>query len=78
MTTSPGRSNKQHATPSEAAILASVDVATASRESGIPYSTLRMWIADGRLKAYRLVASGRPRILISDLNALLVPIHADD
>ncbi|OBJ35244.1 hypothetical protein A5621_17700 [Mycobacterium colombiense] len=52
----------------------SVDLKTASRITGIAYSTLREWISRGDLPAYR-VNNARIRVFVEDLQALYVPVH---
>jgi excisionase family DNA binding protein len=52
----------------------SVDLKTASRITGIAYSTLRQWISQGDLPAYR-VNGTRVRVYIDDLQNLFVPVH---
>jgi excisionase family DNA binding protein len=47
----------------------SVDLRTASGRTGIAYSTLRQWVTEGRLAAYKL-PNGRIRVRVDDLNAL--------
>lgn len=39
------------------------------------YSTLRAWIAKGRLPAYK--TGKRVKVLREDLEALAIPVHAD-
>lgn len=39
------------------------------------YSTLRTWIAKGRLPAYK--TGKRVKVLREDLEALAIPVHAD-
>lgn len=54
----------------------SVDLKTASRVTGIAYSTLREWIAKGELPAY-LVNGRRVRVYVADLQALFVRIGGE-
>lgn len=51
----------------------SVDLKTASRITGIAYSTLRQWISQGDLPAYR-VNGTRVRVYVEDLQKLFVPV----
>ena len=54
-----------------------IDLRTASQTTGIPYSTLRQWISEGSLPAYK-VANARVRIYVEDLQALFVRIGGED
>lgn len=51
----------------------SVSVKGASARSGIAESTLRQWIRERRLPAYR-VGGTKIRILVADLEAIYEPI----
>lgn len=42
---------------------------------GIPYSTTRQWIREGRLPAYRVRGGRQVYVLIEELEALFVPTH---
>jgi excisionase family DNA binding protein len=55
------------------ALRESIDLKSASRITKIPYSTLRQWIAEGRLPAYK-VGGHLVRVYIDDLEALFVRI----
>jgi excisionase family DNA binding protein len=54
----------------------SVDLRTLSKMFGIPYSTLRQWIRDGRLKAYK-VANARIRVYVDEFESLFTPVEPD-
>jgi excisionase family DNA binding protein len=52
-----------------------VDLRTIERDLGIPYSTLRQWIAEGHLRAFKVGPKGKAvRVLVSDLDALIMPV----
>jgi excisionase family DNA binding protein len=42
---------------------------------GLPYSTVRQYIREGRLKAYRV--GTQVYVKVEDLEALFVPTHSD-
>ncbi|WP_082968402.1 helix-turn-helix domain-containing protein [Mycobacterium scrofulaceum] len=44
---------------------------------GIPYSTVRQWIREGRLKGYRVAGGRQVYIRTDELEALFVPTHSD-
>ncbi|WP_219067113.1 helix-turn-helix domain-containing protein [Candidatus Mycobacterium methanotrophicum] len=44
---------------------------------GIPYSTTRQWIREGKLKGYRVAGGRQVYVLLDDLEALFVPTHQD-
>jgi excisionase family DNA binding protein len=46
-----------------------VDLRTIERDLGIPYSTLRQWIGEGKLPAFK-VGPKAVRVRVSDLEAL--------
>jgi len=54
----------------------SVDLRTLASMSGIPYSTLRQWIKDRRLPAYK-VANARIRVYVDEFEKLFVPVEPD-
>ncbi|WP_158090862.1 helix-turn-helix domain-containing protein [Mycobacterium palustre] len=44
---------------------------------GIPYSTVRQWIREGRLKGYRVAGGRQVFVRVDELEALFVPTHSD-
>lgn len=44
---------------------------------GIPYSTARQWIREGKLKAYRPGGGRQVYVKVEDVEALFVPTHRD-
>ncbi len=50
-----------------------VDLRTIERDLGIPYSTLRQWVAEGKLRAFK-VGPKAVRVRVSDLEALITPV----
>jgi excisionase family DNA binding protein len=65
-------SNSQHS-PALSTLRESIDLKSASKITKIPYSTLRQWISEGRLPAYK-VGGHLVRVYVADLEALFVPI----
>ena len=64
--------------PSRTSVLESkraVDLARAAELTSISERTLRDWIAQGKLPAYRV--GRRLRVFIEDLEALFVPVGSD-
>jgi excisionase family DNA binding protein len=55
-----------------------ITLTRASKVYDIPHSTLRQWIREGRLKAYRIAGGRQVRIYIEDLEALFIRIGGDD
>lgn len=55
-----------------------ITLTRASKTFDIPHSTLRQWIREGRLPAYRIAGGRQVRIYIEDLEALFVRIGGDD
>lgn len=55
-----------------------ITIQRASKTFDIPYSTLRQWIREGRLPAYRIANGRQVRVYVEDLEALFVRIGGDD
>ncbi|MCW2652028.1 MAG: hypothetical protein JWR32_3004 [Mycobacterium sp.] len=52
-----------------------VDLKTVTQMTNVPNSTLRQWIADGRLRAYHVASSRRLRVRVQDVEALFEPVQ---
>jgi excisionase family DNA binding protein len=55
-----------------------ITIQRASKMFDIPYSTLRQWIRENRLPAYRIAGGRQVRVYVEDLEALFVRIGGDD
>ena len=55
-----------------------ITIQRASKTYDIAYSTLRQWIREGRLPAYKLANGRQVRVRIEDLEALFIPVGGDD
>ena len=55
-----------------------ITIQRAAKTYDIAYSTLRQWIREGRLPAYKIASGRQVRVYIEDLEALFVPVHGDD
>lgn len=51
-----------------------VDLRTVERRTKIPYSTLRQWIYEGRLPAFKTANGHNVRVLVSDVRDLFTPV----
>jgi excisionase family DNA binding protein len=50
-----------------------LDLKTVSARTRVPYSTLRQWVAQGKLPAYHI--RHHIRVRVADVEALVVPIE---
>jgi excisionase family DNA binding protein len=53
----------------------SVGLKNASRRTDIPYGTLRQYVSDGVLPAYRVGTGHRLYVFVEDIERLFVPIE---
>lgn len=45
---------------------------------GVPYSTARQWIREGRLKAYRVKGGRQVFVRIADIEAMFAQVGGED
>ena len=55
-----------------------ITIQRAVKTYDIAYSTLRQWIREGRLAAYRVANGRQVRVYVEDLEKLFVRIGGDD
>ncbi len=55
-----------------------ITIQRASKLYDIAYSTLRQWIREGKLPAWKVAGGRQVRVFVADLEALFVRVGGDD